>query len=87
MSPTTDQLERFVAVLKLFYSDNPILNMCAAVAVIQFDPAENRKLHKAKSYPKIDGLVDLAMALGCMSVEETLGSSPWDNPEFNMAFC
>jgi phage terminase large subunit-like protein len=60
--------------------------MCAAGAVVQSDPAGNRKLHKAKSYSKIDGLVALAMALGCMSAEDALGgSSPWDDPEFKMA--
>ena len=85
-SPANDKVERFTAERKLCHSHNTILNMYAAVAVIKSDPVVNRKLHKAKSYPKIDGLVDLAMALGCMSVEETLGSSPWDNPEFNMAF-
>ena len=86
MSPTTDQLERFVAVHKLFYSDNPILNMCAAVAVIQFDPAENRKLHKAKSYSKIDGLVVLAMAMSFMCVEKTLAISSWDDPYLRWQF-
>ena len=85
MSPATDKVEQFVAERKLCHGDNPILNMCAAGAVIQSDPAGNRKPHKAKSYSKIDGLVALAMALGCMSVEETLRSSPWDDPEFNMA--
>ena len=85
-SPATDKVEQFVAERKPCHSHNPILNMYAAVAVIKSDPVGNRKLHKAKSYPKIDGLVDLAMALGCMSVKQTLGSSPWDNPEFNMAF-
>tara|TARA_A100000164_G_C21562557_1_gene610189 strand:+ start:138 stop:443 length:306 start_codon:yes stop_codon:yes gene_type:complete len=80
MSLATDKVEQFVAERKLCHGDNPILNMCAAGAVIQSDPAGKRKLHKAKSYPKIDGLVGLAMALGCMSVNKTLESSPWDDP-------
>lgn len=64
MSPAVDKLERLVAERKLCHGANPILNMCAAGAFVQSDPAGNRKLHKAKSYSEIDGLVALAMALG-----------------------
>ena len=53
-SPATDKVEQFVAERKLCHSHNTILNMYAAVAVIKSDPVGNRKLHKAKSYPKID---------------------------------
>ena len=86
MSPAVDKLERLVAERKLHHGGHPVLNMNAAGAVTQSDPAGNRKLHKAKSYSKIDGLVALAMALGCMSAEETVqASSPWDDPEFKLA--
>jgi len=45
-----------------------------------------RKLHKAKSYSKIDGLVALAMALGCMSADDLIQpTSPWDDPDFKLA--
>ena len=60
--------------------------MYASVAVIQSDPAGNRKLNKAKSYSKIDGLVALSMALGSMSADEVASvTSPWDCPEFKLA--
>ena len=86
MAPAVDKLEQLVAERKLRHGSNPILNMNAAGAVTQSDPAGNRKLHKAKSYSKIDGLVALAMALGCMSSEEIIQtSSPWDDPEFRLA--
>ena len=86
MAPAVDKLEQLVAERKLRHGGNPILNMCAAGAVVQSDPAGNRKLHKAKSYSKIDGLVALAMALGVMSAEDILiPSSPWDDPEFKLA--
>ena len=86
MSPAVDKLERLVAERKLCHGANPILNMCAAGAVVQSDPAGNRKLHKAKSYSKIDGLVALAMALGCMSAEDAVQpTSPWDDPDFKLA--
>jgi len=38
--------------------------MAAAGALVQSDPAGIRKLHKSKSYAKIDGSMALAMALG-----------------------
>ena len=86
MSPAVDKLERLVAERKLCHGGNPILNMCAAGAVVQSDPAGNRKLHKSKSYSKIDGLVALAMALGCMSADDLIQpTSPWDDPDFKLA--
>ena len=86
MAPAVDKLEQLVAERKLRHGGNPILNMCAAGAVIQSDPAGNRKLNKAKSYSKIDGLVALSMALGSMSADEVVSAtSPWDDPEFKLA--
>jgi phage terminase large subunit-like protein len=86
MAPAVDKLEQLVAERKLCHGGQPVLNMCAAGAVTQSDPAGNRKLNKSKSYSKIDGLVALAMALGSMSSEETApSSSPWDDPEYKLA--
>ena len=86
MAPAVDKLEQLVAESKLRHGGNPILNICAAGAVIQSDPAGNRKLNKAKSYSKIDGLVALSMALGSMSADEIVSdTSPWDDPESKLA--
>lgn len=86
MAPAVDKIEQLVAEKKLCHGSHPVLNMCAAGAVVQSDPAGNRKLNKSKSYSKIDGLVALAMALGAMSQEETQPSvSPWDNPDFKLS--
>lgn len=85
MAPAVDKLEQLVAERKLRHGSHPILNMNAAGAVTQSDPAGNRKLHKAKSYSKIDGLVALAMALGSMSFDEAQPTtSPWDDPGFRL---
>jgi phage terminase large subunit-like protein len=46
---------------------HPVLTMCAANATIVKDPAENRKFTKAKNTGRIDGMVALAMAIGCAS--------------------
>ena len=60
--------------------------MCAAGAVIQSDPAGNRKLNKAKSYLKIDGLVALSTALGSILADEVVSATnQWDDPEFKLA--
>lgn len=63
MSPAVDMLERCVAEQLLRHGGNPVLNMCAANAVITRDPAGSRKLDKSKATGRIDGLVALAMAL------------------------
>jgi phage terminase large subunit-like protein len=86
MAPAVDKLERLVVDHKLKHGDNPVLNMCAANAVAERDPAGNRKLNKAKSIGRIDGLVALAMALGVEAMGEGLvAASPWDDPDFTMA--
>ena len=63
MSPAVDFLERSVAEKLLSHGGNPVLNMCAANAVITRDAAGGRKLDKSKATGRIDGLVALAMAL------------------------
>jgi phage terminase large subunit-like protein len=85
MAPAVDKLERLVVDHKLKHGDNPVLNMCAANAVAERDPAGNRKLNKAKSIGRIDGLVALAMALGVEAMGEGLAAaSPWDDPDFSL---
>lgn len=86
MAPAVDKLERLVADRKIRHGNNPVLNMCAANAVAERDPAGNRKLNKAKAIGRIDGLVALAMALGAEAhVEATTAYSPWDDPTFTLA--
>lgn len=86
MAPAVDKLERLVAERKLHHGGNPLLNMCAANAVAERDPAGNRKLNKMKSVGKIDGLVALAMALGAASHEDTsVPVSPWEDETFSIS--
>lgn len=85
MAPAVDKLERLVVDHKLKHGDNPVMNMCAANAIAERDPAGNRKLNKAKSIGRIDGLVALAMALGSETMsDEIVASSPWDDPDFSL---
>ncbi|MEM7720746.1 MAG: terminase TerL endonuclease subunit [Pseudomonadota bacterium] len=69
MGPAVDKLERVVAEAKLRHAGNPILTFCASNAVIEMDPAGNRKLAKNKSSGRIDGLVALTMALTAVDRE------------------
>lgn len=86
MAPALDKLEKAVAQRQLRHAGNPILNMCASGAIAVSDPAGNRKLDKAKSSSRIDGMVALAMALGAMSHEpEQKLISPWEDPSFSLA--
>ena len=85
MAPAVDKLERLVVDHKLAHGGHPVMNMCAANAIAERDPAGNRKLNKAKSIGRIDGLVALAMALGVETMGEGLvAASPWDDPDFSL---
>ena len=78
MAPALDALERDLLAHKLAHGGHPVLTMCAANAVVTMDPAGNRKLDKAKSTGRIDGMVALAMAVGSMRQAAPAGASWWD---------
>lgn len=67
MAPALDSLERVIAEKQLRHAGHPVLKMCAANAVVEMDAAGNRKLTKAKSSGRIDGMQALAMAMGIAS--------------------
>lgn len=62
MSPALRALESLVLNGRIRHGGHPVLTMCAANAVVHRDPAGNRKLDKARSRGRIDGMVSLAMA-------------------------
>lgn len=64
MAPAIDATEEKIVDETLRHGDNPVLTMCAVNSVVIKDPAENRKLDKAKTSGRIDGMVALAMANG-----------------------
>lgn len=81
MSPALRELEGEILNGRLAHGDHPVLTMCAANAVVQADPAGNRKLAKDKSSGRIDGMVALAMAMGVAPADE-----PVREPEYTMLF-
>jgi len=70
MSPAAKEVERLVVSGKLRHPDNPVLNWCAANAVVRLDPAGNIKPDRARSGEKIDGIVALTMGVGRWMAKE-----------------
>jgi phage terminase large subunit-like protein len=64
MSPALRDTEAALLAGKVRHGNHPVLSMCAANAVVTTDPAGGRKLNKAKSATRIDGMVALCMAFG-----------------------
>lgn len=60
--PALDVVEKLLLNAEIAHGMNPVLTYCAANAVIVTDAAGNRKLDKAKSSGRIDGMVTLTMA-------------------------
>jgi phage terminase large subunit-like protein len=86
MSPALRDLEVAILNRKLRHGGHPVLSMCAANATVQMDPAGNRKLSKAKSHGRIDGMVALAMAAAvAVTEDEIVPTSPWDDETFVLA--
>lgn len=64
MGPAVDMLEAELLNRRLRHGNHPVLNWCAANAIVVRDPAGSRKLDKARATGRIDGIVALLMALG-----------------------
>ena len=88
MTPALRELESLILQEKLAHGDHPVLNACMFNAVVQTDPAGNRKFNKGKATGRIDGAVALAMATSAgSSVEESTNApaTPWDlDPEYRL---
>ena len=76
MSPALRTLESEILNERVAHGNHPVLTMCMANAVVQADPAGNRKLSKAKSSGRIDGAVALAMAIGVASDADEAEAAP-----------
>jgi len=80
MSPALRDLEGALLEGRVAHGNHPVLTMCADSAVVTSDPAGNRKLDKAKSSRRIDGMVALAMAVcvACKFEPQTTAKSFWE---------
>jgi len=63
-APAVDEYERMLVSGELKHDGNAVMNWNAASAVLDTDPAGNRKPTKAKSTGRIDGVVAAVMAAG-----------------------
>jgi phage terminase large subunit-like protein len=70
MAPALDELESLLAFGSLRHGNHPILTNHAANAIAVADSAGNRKLDKAKSFGRIDGMVALAMAIAAVATHQ-----------------
>lgn len=64
MSPAVDEFETRLLGNQLLHNNNPVMNWCAANAVVVSDPAGNRKVAKDKATGRVDGIVAGVMAVG-----------------------
>lgn len=69
MSPAIDNAEALLLNKRIRHGNNPVLTMCANNATVDTDPAGNRKLNKAKSTGRIDGIIALIMTQGFTEAE------------------
>lgn len=64
MAPAVDEFERMLISGELRHDGNNVMTWNAGSAVLEQDPAGNRKPTKAKSMARIDGIVAAIMAAG-----------------------
>lgn len=70
MAPAVDEYERLLVSKALKHDGNPAMNWCAASAIVDTDPAGNRKVTKKKATGRVDGIVAAVMAAGVSLVKE-----------------
>jgi phage terminase large subunit-like protein len=63
MSPRVEKFEQLLLGAEIAHGGHPLLNMAAANAVVDIDPAGNKKPEKAKSSARIDPLVAQIMSI------------------------
>jgi len=64
MGPAVDALEAAILDRKLRHGSHPVLTWNCWNAVVEIDPTGARKIDKAKSTERVDGMVALCMAIG-----------------------
>ena len=65
MNEPCKRLEALVMAGDLRHDGNPVLRWMVSNVTVRQDPAGNIKIDKARSAEKVDGVVVLAMAIGC----------------------
>ena len=85
MGKAVNAFEHAVLQGELHSDGNPVLTSCVGHAVVDSDPAGNRKFMKNKVIFRIDGAVALAMALGLKNEDRlTQKVSAFEDEEFEI---
>lgn len=79
MGPAVDTFETALVSNTLKHPNSPVLNMCAANAVVVTDPAGNRKLDKSKATGRIDAIIAAVMAIHKSRNGEKVGPSVYES--------
>ncbi len=79
MAPAVDEYERMLVNDELKHDGNPCMTWNAANAVVDMDPAGNRKLNKRRAVGRIDGAVAAVMAAGRMVKPTEEEESFWES--------
>jgi phage terminase large subunit-like protein len=69
MSPALRDLEQVILERQLAHGGHPVLTACITGAVIEQDAAGNRKVNRKRSTSRVDGLIALAMGIGCAPLQ------------------
>ena len=62
MTPRIEHFESLLLERKVRHGSHPVLTLGASTAIVEGDNAGNRRLTKAKSSQKIDGIIAAIMA-------------------------
>lgn len=81
MSPALEEFEGRVLNGRVRIHRNPVTTMCASNAVVDQDPAGNRKFNKAKATGRIDGMVAIAMVVRIATMQDNTPSNIYDEVE------
>lgn len=84
-SPAVDAFEAAVKTGDLKHDGGSILTFCVMNAIVDTNPAGDRKLDKSRSRFRIDAAVALAMALGLKAKDRDVQvRSPWDDDNYSL---
>lgn len=78
MAPAVDDFEEGLLNGQIKHNGNPVMNWCAANAVVVSDPAGNRKIAKDKATGRVDGIVAAVMAKGGAKIDIDDGPSVYE---------
>jgi len=84
MNYPSKQFTKLIVEGKINHYGNPVLRWMAANAATYTDSNDNFKFVKDKSIDKIDGIISSVMALGIKIAKDMVGTSKYDDPNYEL---